>query len=81
MGNSSSSSSSSSSTSSSVMRQEQYVDKHFQNIRNNPNSSNYSNAQIRGKLRQEFHGSFSGSASASNNYISAHDWSNIRTQK
>lgn len=53
--------------------QEQYVNDNFESIRQRLSKKDYTDNQIRGKLRQEYHGY------TSNDYIAQYRWKSVRT--
>ena len=63
-----------------IRRQEAWVNKEFQAMGDGWKSKRmaaggkYNSGQIKGKLRQEYHGR----ASNSNSYVNAHTWSTMR---
>jgi hypothetical protein len=57
----------------SVRRQENYVECNFASVRNNNRNSCYSDRQIRGKLRNEYHG-----VRNNNDYVLSSDWTKMR---
>jgi hypothetical protein len=57
----------------SIRRQEKYVESNFTSARKNSNSRGYSDNQIRGKLRNDYHG-----IRNNNDYVLSSDWSKIR---
>ncbi len=56
-----------------IQRQEKYVNGNFSSVRNNSNNKGYSDNQIRGKLRNDYHGTRN-----NNEYVLISDWSKIR---
>ena len=60
-------------SSSSVKQQENYVDRNFKSVRDSKHSSGYSDNQIRGKLRNDYHG-----VRNNNDYVCSSDWSKMR---
>lgn len=53
--------------------QEKYVHDNFESIRQRLSKKDYTDSQIRGKLRQEYHGN------TSNDYITQYRWKSVRT--
>ena len=58
----------------SIQRQENYVKRNFTSARNNSSSSGYSDGQIRGKLRNDYHG-----VRNNNDYVLSSDWTKMRS--
>ncbi len=58
----------------SIQRQDKYVENNFTCARKDSNSRGYSDNQIRGKLRNDYHG-----VRNNNDYVLASDWSKIRS--
>lgn len=55
-----------------IDKQEQYVDRNFEKVKNQLNKD-YTSLQIKAKLRQEYHRN-----SNNNDYIMAHVWNSVR---
>ncbi len=61
-------------SSESIDRQESYVNKEYAKISSSAKTMGYSDNQIKGKLRNDYH-----NRSNNNNYITSSDWSKLRS--